>query len=102
LGAIPFQLISNFDTRNKIIEHYARYQTLYDENKRSDAFIREHVSPFFMNVADFENMERDAEKLLQDHRMRNLVYAWFGIFHIQTNVYEQAIERCKQMIQELE
>lgn len=97
-----FQLISNFETRNKIVEHYARYQTLYDENKRSDAFIREHVSPFFMNVADFENMERDAEKLLQNHRLRNLVYAWFGIFQIQIRAHEQAIVRCEQTIGVLE
>ncbi|MBX2927757.1 MAG: hypothetical protein KF852_07985 [Saprospiraceae bacterium] len=97
-----FQLISNFDTRNKIVEHYASYQVLYDENKRSDAFIREHVSPFFMNVADFEDMERDAEKLLQDHRLRNIVYAWFGIFQIQSRVHEQAIARCEQMARALE
>lgn len=96
------KLIADFEVRNRITEHYNRYQSLYDENKRAEAYVRDHVSPFFMEEASFESMSRDADKLLADHRLRNIVYAWFGIYNIQIGVHEKAIKRCLEMIALLE
>jgi len=96
------KLIQSFEFKNQLTDHYSRYNEIYMENQRNMAFLRDHVSNFFMNESSFETMRQEADQLLQQPRLRNIVYAWFGIYKIQKDILERAIARTEGLLDMLQ
>jgi hypothetical protein len=97
-----FRLVEDMELKNQIVDHYSRYNEIFMEDDQTKAFLRDHVSDFFMNEASFEAIHLQADELLNDHRLRNIVYAWFGIYKIQTQILERNIERTEALINAIE
>lgn len=97
-----FRLVEDMELKNQIVDHYSRYNEIFMEDDRTKAFLRDHVSIFFMNEASFETIQKQADELLADHRLRNIVYAWFGIYKIQIQILERNIERTEALINAIE
>jgi hypothetical protein len=93
-----FRLVEDMELKNQIVDHYSRYNEIFMEDDRTKAFLRDHVSLFFMNETSFETMQQQADDLLEDYRLRNIVYAWFGIYKIQTQILERNIQRTEALI----
>jgi hypothetical protein len=97
-----FKLIQDFELKNSLVEHYSRYNEIFMEDERNKAFLRDHVSAYFMNEASFEQIYRQSDRLLTDFRMKNIVYAWFGIYQIQEQILQRAIDRTEALLASME
>lgn len=94
--------ISDFDLRGKLVSHYDRYKILDFENTRSYIFTTEVVNPYMMNEIPFEKLRFGYDDYLEDYRLRNIVFAWTGIYQLQIKAHEEALQRCRMMIEATE
>ncbi len=92
------QLFADFALKNQIVDHYNRYQLLYNENERNEHYIKSIVTPYFMQEYTFVDTGADPDRYLQDHRLRNIVFGWFGILRIQMQIYREAQKHSREIL----
>ncbi len=102
LNSGDLALISDFSLRNEIVEHYTRYTELEDGDQRSNNYTVSYSVPYFMHKAEFSRLPQQADTLLADPILQNIVYGWFGIYRIQTASYQRAFDRCVGLLQRVQ
>ena len=95
--------IHDLELRNKIVDHYKKYEVLDGENYRSRVFMESSVIPYYMEQTDFRKVfTMKGEEYFDDPRFTNILLAYSGIFYIVAIRYEEAIERCKALKESIE
>lgn len=102
LNTGDLKLIRSFDLKKEILDHYGKYDILFQENHRTETFIREYYAGYFMNQVDQSALFRTGDdKPLDDPKFRNLVFSLTGIAQIQMKRYEEALERTRKLLRML-
>ena len=95
-------LIDDFELRRAIAGHYHRYAEMEGENLRTEHFIRSSVSPYMMNEVAMADLRTGLELNFKDHRLQNIIFASFGILDLQHETVERTLQRCREILNNIE
>lgn len=97
-----FKLLRDFELRKRLAEHYHRYGDLEGENERGNHFIRSTVTPYMMNETVMAGVRNGNAIDLSDPRLQNIVFASLGIMDYEAAALRRALERCREILPEIE
>jgi|APTNR8051073442_1049403.scaffolds.fasta_scaffold00856_10 hypothetical protein len=96
------KLIQSFELKKALLDHYDKYDLLYQENERAESFVRDYVAKYMMTEIDqgvFFQSSGDAA--LKDFKFRNIAFSVYGIIQIQEKRYNEALERARKLMRML-
>lgn len=96
------KLIQSFELKKALLDHYDKYDLLYQENERAESFVRDYVAKYMMTEIDqgvFFQSSGDAA--LKDFKFRNIAFSVYGIIQIQEKRYNEALERARKLMKML-
>ncbi len=96
------KLIPSFELKKTVLDHYDKYDLLYQENLRAESFVRDYVAKYMMTEMDQGVFFRgSAAGVLQDFKFRNMVFSVYGILQIEEKAYTEALERSRALMKRL-
>lgn len=96
------KLISDFQLKNNIVEHYNNYAKLFKAIDRHENFAKSYSADFFMKETNHQRLfSHQQPELLDVPFFRNLVFASFGITQIQIDAHKEAIQACQTLLEQL-
>jgi len=96
------RLIDNLELRTRIVAHYDAYSSVDDEYERHVTFSREFVADYFMENMDYMNLASADMRLFEDRYFRNLVFSLIGIYQMNLQRQEEALQRAKSVDEAIE
>ncbi len=96
------KLIQSFDLKKALLDHYDKYELLYQENERAESFVRDYVAKYMMTEIDQGTFfQGGANEILKDYKFRNIAFSVYGIIQIQEKRYNEALERARKLMKML-
>lgn len=97
------KLIKSFELKKALLDHYDKYELLYQENERAESFVRDYVAKYMMTEIDQGAFfQGQANEILKDYKFRNMAFSVYGIIQIQEKRYTEALERAREVMKLLE
>ena len=94
-----FELIGNFEYREKIIDTYNSYQTTSQlENILSD-YVNEYVTPFFFKNVRFSDFTSLKENFIKESEFENIVLGYDALLTQKLKGYEVNLQKLKELNQ---
>ncbi len=96
------KLIKSFELKKALLDHYDKYELLYQENERAESFVRDYVAKYMMTEIDQGVFfQSSGEAALKDFKFRNIAFSVYGIIQIQEKRYNEALERARKLMKML-
>lgn len=96
------KLIKSFELKKALLDHYDKYELLYQENERAESFVRDYVAKYMMTEIDQRTFfQGSANEILKDYKFRNMAFSVYGIIQIQEKRYNEALERARKLMKRL-
>jgi len=97
------KLIKSFELKKALLDHYDKYELLYQENERAESFVRDYVAKYMMTEIDQGAFfQGGPNEVLKDVKFRNMAFSVYGIIQIQEKRYTEALERARDLMKMVE
>lgn len=94
-----FELISNFEYREKIIDTYNSYQTTSQLEGILSDYVNQYVTPFFFENVRFSDFTSLKENFIKKPEFENIVLGYDALLTQKLKGYEVNLEKLKELNQ---
>jgi len=94
-----FELISDFEYREKLIDTYNSYQTTSQLEGILSDYVNQYVTPFFFENVRFSNFTSLKGKFIKNPEFENIVFGYDALLTQKLKGYEVNLEKLKELNQ---
>ena len=94
-----FELISDFEYREKLIDTYNSYQTTSQLEGILSDYVNQYVTPFFFENVRFSDFTSLKENFIKNREFENIVLGYDALLTQKLKGYEVNLEKLKELNQ---
>jgi hypothetical protein len=94
-----FELISNFEYREKLIDTYNSYQTTSQLEGILSDYVNQYVTPFFFKNIRFSDFTSLKENFIKNPEFENIVFGYDALLTQKIKGYKVNLEKLKELNQ---
>jgi hypothetical protein len=94
-----FELISDFEYREKLIDTYNSYQTTSQLEGILSDYVNQYVTPFFFENVRFSDFTSLKESFIKNPEFENIVFGYDALLTQKLKGYEVNLEKLKELNQ---
>jgi hypothetical protein len=94
-----FELISNFEYREKLIDTYNSYQTTSQLEGILSDYVNQYITPFFFENVRFSDFTSLKENFIKKSEFENIVIGYDALLTQKLKGYEVNLEKLKELNQ---
>lgn len=98
-ASIDFELISNFEYRENLVNTYNSYQTTSQLEGILSDYVDQYVTPFFFKNVNFRNFTSLKENFIKKPKFENIVLGYDALLTQKLNGYQENIMKLKKLNQ---
>jgi hypothetical protein len=92
-----FELISNYEYRDKLIDTYNSYQTTSQLEVILMNYVDQYVTPFFFENVRFSDFTSLKENFIESPEFENIVFGYDALLTQKLNGYEKNLTKLKEL-----
>ena len=96
------KLISNFELKTSIQEHYRMYQELQQDYDRMENISKEYIADYFIYNVDMDKFRTGQKAFNNEQLLKSIVYSMFGAIGLKIQSTKEGIASCEQILSQLE
>ena len=95
------KLISSFELRTAIQEHYRKYGSLKQDYDRMENISKEYIADYFIYNIDMDKYRKGEKAFNNEKLLKSIMQSMYGALNFKISSTESTIVRCDEILEEL-
>ena len=95
------KLISNFELKTAIQEHYRKYGRLQQDYDRMENISKAYIADYFIYNIDMEKFRQGEKSYTNEKLLKSIMQSMFGALNLKQTSTEKAVKSCDEIINKL-